>query len=74
MRYLLDLLRMRDRPHILSQIKAYVKVAADTSKSLHDKLVRNVRCRLKRGSEWLTLSAKTIETCTPLNNVRKDKA
>ena len=73
MRYLLDLPPMRDR-HKLSQVKAYVKVAADTSNPLHDKIGRNVRCRLKRGSEWLTQAAKTIETCTPVHNVRKGEA
>ena len=73
MRYRLDLPPMRDR-HKLSQVKAYVKVAADTSNPLHDKIGRNVRCRLKRGSEWLTQAAKTIETSTPVHNVRKGKA
>ena len=37
MRYLLDLPPMRDR-HKLSQVKAYVKVAAVTSNPLHDKI------------------------------------
>ncbi len=73
MRYLLDLPPMRDR-HKLSQVKAYVKVAADNSNPLHDKIGRNVRCRLKRGSELLTQAARTIETCTPVHNVRKGEA
>ena len=73
MRYVLDLPPMQDR-HKISQVKAYLRVAADTSNPLHDKIGRNAKCRLKRGSEWLTQAAKTIDSCTSVQNVRRGEA
>ena len=49
-------------------------MAADTSNPLHDKIGRNAKCRLKRGSEWLTQAAKTIDSCTSVENVRRGEA
>ena len=65
MRYALDLPPMEDR-HKLAQVKAYTRVAADTSNPLHVKIGRTVTSRLKRGTERLTQASKTIESCTPV--------
>ena len=55
-------------------MKAYTRVAADTSNPLHVKIGRTVTSRLKRGTEWLTQASKTIESCTPVESVRKGEA
>ena len=73
MRYALDLPPMEDR-HKLAQVKAYTRVAADTKNPLHEKIGRTVTTRLKRGTEWLTQAAKTIESCTPIDSVRKGES
>ena len=70
MRYALDLPPMEDR-HKLAQVKAYTRVAADTSNPLHVKIGRTVT---SRGTEWLTQASKTIESCTPVESVRKGEA
>ncbi len=53
---------MLDR-YKLAQVKAYLKVCADTKHPLHEKVGRQVRTRLKRGKEWMTQAAQTIEEC-----------
>ena len=54
MRYALALPPMADR-HKLAQVKAYTRVAADTSNPLYKKKIgRAVETKLKRGTEWLT--------------------
>jgi len=73
MRYMLDLPPMDDR-HKLAQVKAYTRVAADTSNPLHDKIGRVTTTRLKRGTEWLTQASQTIESCMSVDSVRKGEA
>ena len=73
MRYALDLPPMEDR-HKLAQVKAYTRVAADTKNPLHEKIGRTVTTRLKRGTEWLTQAARTIESCMPIESVRKGES
>ena len=64
---------MDDR-HKLAQVKAYTRVAADTSNPLHDKIGRVTTTRLKRGTEWLTQASQTIESCMSVDSVRKGEA
>ncbi len=59
-RYLLGLPPMVDR-YRLAKIKTYLNVCADKKHPLHEKIDRQVRTRLKRGMEWMTQAAQTIE-------------
>ena len=62
MRHVLGYCTMQER-HKLAQVKAYLKVCADTKNPLHDKIGRVVNTRLKRGTEWMTQAVRTIESC-----------
>ena len=62
MRHLLGLPNMEER-HKLAQVKAFLKVCADPKHPLHGKIGRRVESRLKRGTEWMTQAARTIEEC-----------
>ena len=62
MRYVLGLPAMKER-HKLAQVKAYLKVCADTKHPLHDKIGRETKTRLKRGTDWMTQAVQTIEEC-----------
>ena len=62
MRHVLGYCTMQER-HKLAQVKAYLKVCADTKNPLHDKMGRVVNTRLKRGTEWMTQAVRTIESC-----------
>ena len=62
MRHGLGYCTMQER-HKLAQVKAYLKVCADTKNPLHDKIGRVVNTRLKRGTEWMTQAVRTIESC-----------
>ena len=62
MRYVLGLPAMKER-HRLAQVKAYLKVCADTSNPLHSKIGRETNTRLKRGTDWMTQAVLTIEEC-----------
>ena len=70
MRYTLDLPTMATR-YKLAQVKAYLKVSADTKHPLHNKLGRDLQGRLKRGKEWMNQAATTISDCCPIEEVRK---
>ena len=73
MRYVLGLPTMKER-HKLAQVKAYLKVCADPQHPLHDKLGRQTRSRLKRGTEWMTQAVQTIEECgLSVEAIRKGK-
>ena len=60
----------------MQEVKAYTRVAADNKNPLHEKIGRTVTTltRLKRGTEWLTQAARTIESCTPVDSVRKGES
>ena len=62
MRYVLGLPAMKER-HKLAQIKAYLKVCADTKHPLHDKIGRETNTKLKQGTDWMTQAVQTIEEC-----------
>jgi len=62
MRYVLGLPNMEER-HKLAQVKAFLKVCADPKHPLHGKVGRQVKSRLKRGTEWMTQAVETIEEC-----------
>ena len=49
--------------HRLAQVKAYLKVCADTNNPLHSKIGRETNTRLKRGIDWMTQAVLTIEEC-----------
>ena len=61
-RYVLGYPAMHER-HKLAQVKAYLKVCADTKNPLHDKISRP-----KRGNEWMT-HAVCIEDCGRMSRV-----
>ena len=48
-----------------------MKVSADPSYNLHEKVGRQVVSRLKRGSEWMTEATKTISECLSVESIRK---
>ena len=62
MRHVLGYCTMQER-HKLAQVKAYLKVCADTKNPLHDKIGRVVNTRLKQGTVWMTQAVRTIESC-----------
>ena len=70
MRYLLDLPTMSVR-YKLAQVKAFLRVSADTKHPLHDKVGRQVQSRLKRGTEWMNQAATTISECCEVEDIRK---
>ena len=70
MRYTLDLPTMATR-YRLAQVRAYLKVSADTKHPLHNKLGRDLHSRLKRGKEWMNQAATTISDCCPIDEIRK---
>ena len=47
--------------HKLEQVKAYLKVCADTKHPLHNKIGREINIRLKRGTVWMIQAVLTIE-------------
>ena len=69
MRYLLGYPTMAER-HQMAQVKAFLKVTADPSHPLHEKVGRQTVSRLKRGSEWMTTASKTIEECVSVESIR----
>ena len=52
MRHYLDLPTMKER-HKMAQVQAYLRVSADETNPLHEKVGRVVTSRLKRGTEWM---------------------
>ena len=58
----------------MAQVKAYIRVAADTSNPFHARIGRDTKTRLKRGAEWLTQASRTIEGCMSVESVRKGEA
>ena len=73
MRHLLDLPNMSER-HKLAQVKAFLRVSADSQHPLHHKVGRNVTSRLKRGTEWMTQATNTIQPCCEVEEIRKGEA
>ena len=73
MRYLLDLPTALDRQK-LAQVKAYLKVAPDKTRPLHEKIGREYTSRLERGSEWTNMAAETIGQCLSVDSVRSGEA
>ena len=69
MRHMLGLWSMPER-HKLAQVKAYLKVSADSKHPLHEKVGRDTRSRLKRGTEWMNEASKTISQCCNVANIR----
>ena len=70
MRHILALPNMTER-YRLAQVKAYLRVSADVKHPLHDKLGRQVKTRIKRGSEWMTEAAKTISESCQVDDIRR---
>ena len=70
MRYALNFPTMATR-YRLAQVKAYLKVSADTKHPLHNKLGRDLHSRLKRGTEWMNQAASTISDTCPVEEIRK---
>ena len=70
MRYLLGFQTMAER-HKLAQVKAFLRVAADESHPLHDKVGPRPASRLKRGAEWMTEASKSIESCLSVESIRR---
>ena len=74
MRHVLGLPNMEER-HKLAQVKSFLKVCADPKHPLHGKVGRQVESRLKRGTEWMTQAAQTIEECgLSVEAIRKGEA
>ena len=73
MRYVLDLPDMAER-HRIAQVKAYLIVCSDSDHPLHEKVGRQITSRLKRGSEWMTEAASTVEKCCRVEDVRRGEA
>ena len=69
MRHMLGLWSMPER-HKLAQVKAYLKVSADTKHPLHGKVGRDTHSRLKRGTEWMNEASKTISQSCNVANIR----
>merc|ERR1712025_267042 len=67
MRHMLGLWSMPER-HKLAQVKAYLKVSLDSKHPLHEKVGRDTRSRLKRGTEWMNEASKTISECCNVAN------
>ena len=57
MRYLHGFQTMAER-HKLAQVNAFLRVAADESHPLHNKVGQRPASRLKRGAEWMTEATK----------------
>ena len=70
MGYLLGSQTMAER-HKLAQVNAFLRVAADESYPLHNKVGQRPASRLKRGAEWMTEATKTIESCLSVESIRR---
>ena len=73
MRHLLDLPSMAER-HRLAQVKAYLTVCTDTEHPLHEKVGRQMTSRLKRGAEWMTEAASTVQESCQVGDIRRGEA
>ena len=73
MRHYLDLPTMKER-HKMDQVQAYLRVSADETNPLHEKVGRVVTSRLKRGTEWMTQAANTISQCCDVDDIRSRKS
>ena len=62
MRFILGMPAIKEC-HKLAQVKAYLKVCADTKHPLHNKIGRETKIRLKRGTDWMIQAVLTIEEC-----------
>ena len=72
MRYLLDF-PCADERHKLAQVQAYLRVSADESNPLHDKVGRQMTSRFERGTEWMTQATNTIKKSCQVQDIRKGK-
>ena len=72
MRYLLDF-PCADERHKLAQVQAFLRVSADETNPLHEKVGRQMTSRLKRGTEWMTQATNTINKCCQVQDIRKGK-
>jgi ribonuclease HI len=72
MRHYLDLPTMKER-HKMAQVQAYLRVSADETNPLHEKVGRVMTSRLKRGTEWMTQAANTISQCCDVDAIRRGK-
>ena len=70
MRYLLDFPTMAER-HKLAQVNAFLRVTADESHPLHNKVGQRPASRLKRGAEWMSEATKTIESSLSVESIRR---
>ena len=57
----------------MDQVQAYLRVSADETNPLHEKVGRVVTSRLKRGTEWMTQAANTISQCCDVDAIRRGK-
>ena len=69
MRYLLGFPTMAER-HKIAQIKAFLKVSEDKKHQLHSKVGQRTQSRLRRGAEWMTEAAQTIENSVSVESIR----
>ena len=68
MKYVLDFLSMAER-HKLAQVKAYLKIAADTTHPLHAKVGKQKASTLRRGASWINQAETTIKDQLPCRSV-----
>ncbi len=57
--------------HKIAQVKAHMRVCTDTQNPLFDKVGREVKSRLKRGTEWMNQAATTISKCCNVTDIMK---
>ena len=57
--------------HKLARVKVYPKVCADTKHPLHNKVGRETKIRLKRGTDWMTRAVLTIECGFTIEAIRR---
>ena len=61
-RYLLGFLTMAER-HQISQVEVFLRVATEENHPFHTKIDQRPTSRIKKGSERMTESTNTLESC-----------
>ena len=72
MRFVLDLPSMEQR-HKIAQVKALLRVTADTEHPLHPTLSVTRTSRLKRGAAWIAQAQETVSQCCSIDAIRRGR-
>ena len=70
MRYLLGFPSMKER-HQLAQVKSFLRVCRDQKHPLHNKVGRQAKSRLKRGTDWMSQAVQVISECCSVEAIRR---